>query len=182
MVRAGAAPHVRGVVVQLVRTLACHARGRGFEPRRPRHSLLRQSQPSNTGPRRMRRPAPAGARCGLARGRQQSGRRAARAVRGSFRQTVLLPPNAANTYLVLVASGSSERIHASSAITGLPYLYGMAVTQDGSRFLGYFQGGPCSRGRERQRSGGLRGNSWTPGKAPGSDSDRRHSGARNRSP
>lgn len=27
-----------GVVVQLVRTLACHARGREFEPRRPRHN------------------------------------------------------------------------------------------------------------------------------------------------
>ena len=31
------APFRFGVVVQLVRTLACHARGRGFEPRRPRH-------------------------------------------------------------------------------------------------------------------------------------------------
>ncbi len=26
-----------GDVVQLVRTLPCHGRGRGFEPRRPRH-------------------------------------------------------------------------------------------------------------------------------------------------
>ena len=28
-----------GVVVQLVRTLACHARGREFKSRRPRHFL-----------------------------------------------------------------------------------------------------------------------------------------------
>ena len=29
-----------GLVVQLVRTLACHARGRGFEPHPGRHMLL----------------------------------------------------------------------------------------------------------------------------------------------
>ncbi len=29
----------QGDVVQLVRTLPCHGRGRGFESRRPRHSL-----------------------------------------------------------------------------------------------------------------------------------------------
>ena len=28
-----------GDVVQLVRTLPCHGRGRGFESRRPRHSF-----------------------------------------------------------------------------------------------------------------------------------------------
>ena len=30
-----------GDVVQLVRTLPCHGRGRGFESRRPRHSFSR---------------------------------------------------------------------------------------------------------------------------------------------
>jgi hypothetical protein len=30
---------VSGDVVQLVRTLPCHGRGRGFESRRPRHSF-----------------------------------------------------------------------------------------------------------------------------------------------
>ena len=30
-------PTINGLVVQLVRTLACHARGRGFEPHPGRH-------------------------------------------------------------------------------------------------------------------------------------------------
>src|SRR5438034_9121628 len=34
------AKHPSGVVVQLVRTPACHAGGREFEPRRPRHLSL----------------------------------------------------------------------------------------------------------------------------------------------
>ena len=32
--------NVNGPVVQLVRTLACHARGRGFDPHPGRHVLL----------------------------------------------------------------------------------------------------------------------------------------------
>jgi hypothetical protein len=32
-----------GDVAQLVRALPCHGRGRGFEPRRPRHKLLRMN-------------------------------------------------------------------------------------------------------------------------------------------
>ena len=35
--------HIRGDVVQLVRTLPCHGRGRGFESRRPRH-IFRYSE------------------------------------------------------------------------------------------------------------------------------------------
>ena len=33
-------PTISGPVVQLVRTLACHARGRGFEPLPGRHMAL----------------------------------------------------------------------------------------------------------------------------------------------
>ena len=33
-------PTISGLVVQLVRTLACHARGRGFEPHPGRHLPL----------------------------------------------------------------------------------------------------------------------------------------------
>ena len=33
------AGRVSGDVAQLVRALPCHGRGRGFEPRRPRHSF-----------------------------------------------------------------------------------------------------------------------------------------------
>ncbi len=46
----------RGVVVQLVRTLACHARGREFESRRPRHFPSPDHTPLIT---------PRAARCGL---------------------------------------------------------------------------------------------------------------------
>src|SRR5277367_7057901 len=36
-----------GDVVQLVRTLPCHGRGRGFESRRPRHSFQRRNGSQN---------------------------------------------------------------------------------------------------------------------------------------
>jgi hypothetical protein len=39
----------RGDVVQLVRTLPCHGRGRGFESRRPRH-FFQENIHLSTGP------------------------------------------------------------------------------------------------------------------------------------
>ena len=58
---------------------------------------------------------------------------------GSFQQTVLLPSDAAGTYVVMLGSGWSERIERTH-ITGQAYLYGMLSIPDGSRYVGYLQG------------------------------------------
>lgn len=60
--------------------------------------------------------------------------------RGSFGQTVLLPSDAEGKFIVMVASASSERVHADQTITGLPSLYATVAISDGSRFVDYFQG------------------------------------------
>jgi hypothetical protein len=56
---------------------------------------------------------------------------------GAFRQTIPLPAEASGRFVVLIGSGWTERVE-PDAITGLPYLYGVAGS--GNRILGYFQG------------------------------------------
>ena len=59
---------------------------------------------------------------------------------GSFAQVVELPPSAAGQYAAVVGRGYAERVNSSGSITGLPYLYGMVIATDRTRFLGYWQG------------------------------------------
>jgi hypothetical protein len=59
---------------------------------------------------------------------------------GSFYQTVVLPQDVAGKYLVLIGSGTSQRINADGGITGLPYLYATIRNAEASRILGYLQG------------------------------------------
>jgi hypothetical protein len=59
---------------------------------------------------------------------------------GSFTQIVELPPSAAGLYAALVGRGHAERVNSGGSITGLPYLYGMVIAVDRTRFLGYWQG------------------------------------------
>ena len=59
---------------------------------------------------------------------------------GSFRQVVELPPSAAGRFAAIVGRGQAERVNADRSITGLPYLYGMVIAADRTRFLGYWQG------------------------------------------
>jgi hypothetical protein len=62
---------------------------------------------------------------------------------GSFYQDVILPDDAVGQFAVLIGRGSSERINADGAITGLPYLYGYMMEEgvpNGGRILDYLQG------------------------------------------
>lgn len=62
---------------------------------------------------------------------------------GSFIQDVELPNGAAGQYAVLIGRGSSERINADGAITGLPYLHGYMMEKgrpDRKEILDYLQG------------------------------------------
>jgi hypothetical protein len=62
---------------------------------------------------------------------------------GYFIQDVSLSSEAIGQYALLIASGSSERINADGAITGLPYLYGYmmdAGNPRGDYVLDYLQG------------------------------------------
>jgi hypothetical protein len=60
--------------------------------------------------------------------------------KGSFQQEVRLPPESIGMYAAVVGKGESDRINDDGSITGLPYLYGMVVAADRTRFLAYWQG------------------------------------------
>ncbi|HEX8247629.1 MAG TPA: hypothetical protein VF599_05640 [Pyrinomonadaceae bacterium] len=62
--------------------------------------------------------------------------------KGGFSQDIVLSEADANKYAVLIGRGSSERINADGAITGLPYLYVYFLNEhkpDGS-IIKYLQG------------------------------------------
>lgn len=58
---------------------------------------------------------------------------------GYFFQDVLLTNDAVGQYAVLIGRGASERINADGAITGLPYLYGYMMAENGDSVLAYLQ-------------------------------------------
>lgn len=63
--------------------------------------------------------------------------------KGYFLQDVYLAKASVGKYALLIGRGSSERINADGAITGLPYLYGYmmkSVTAKGSTVIDYLQG------------------------------------------
>ena len=51
-----------------------------------------------------------------------------------------LPAGAVGMFAVLVGKGEADRINEDGAITGLPYLYGLVVAADRTRFLAHWQG------------------------------------------
>lgn len=59
---------------------------------------------------------------------------------GYFFQDVLLTDDAVGQYAVLIGRGASERINDDGAITGLPYLYGYMMEENGDSVLAYLQG------------------------------------------
>jgi hypothetical protein len=59
---------------------------------------------------------------------------------GYFFQDVLLTDDAGGQYAVLIGRGASERINDNGAITGLPYLYGYMMEENGDSVLAYLQG------------------------------------------
>ena len=59
---------------------------------------------------------------------------------GYFFQDVDLPEGAAGQYALLIGRGSSERINADGAITGLPYLYGYMMENAEGRIREYLEG------------------------------------------
>ena len=60
--------------------------------------------------------------------------------KGSFRQEVKLPPDAAGMFAAFVGKGESDRVNGDGSITGQPYLYALVVAADRTHFLAYWQG------------------------------------------
>ena len=74
--------------------------------------------------------------------------------RGRFQQVAAIPPVPAGTHVVFLARASSERINPDGAITGLPYLYGLALGVERGRILAHLQG-------QGMRSAAKAPNEWT---------------------
>jgi len=76
---------------------------------------------------------------------------------GYFIQDVELPDDAVGEYVLFLGFGSSERVNADGAITGLPYLYGYMMPQSGrsnsDTVLEYLQG-------QRMRAQATSKNEW----------------------
>ena len=83
-------------------------------------------------------------------------RRGADSTRGGFTQTVKLTPADVGKFALLIGFGSSERVNADGAITGLPYLYGYMLEVNnptGGKINAYLQG-------QQMRANPVKANQW----------------------
>ena len=68
---------------------------------------------------------------------------------GSFQQEIRLPADSVGMVAAVRGKGQADRLNQDGSMTGLPYLYGMVVASDRTRFLAYWQGQKML-GRPRQ--------------------------------